>query len=124
MDKVTIFTRGGFGNILKVEAKLVEHGKRKYAQYDSVPFVKFVPKGKRKPVGIQCSYKPYVMILEGWGHELEPDGFYGSTEDRGDVQVRRSRYSSCDPQWEVDFDGKFNHYIKNKSVSVVADYRS
>lgn len=64
--KITILTRGGLGNIVVTHAKLVEHGRKPYAQYKSAPFVKYVKKGCSKPTRAVFAYDPYLVILAGW----------------------------------------------------------
>ena len=118
-QKVTIYTRSEFiGNIVRIEAKLIEHGRRQYAQYENAPFVKYVPKGKRNPRGLQGSFQPYILILEGWGHP-EPASWLGDADDAG---MSSSRYASHDDRWQSDFDAIINPHIEGGAV-VVADYR-
>lgn len=118
-NKVTIYFRSDFGmGVHAIEARLVEHGTRKWAQYDAAPYVDFVPKRARKVRRIQQSYKPSLLIIKGW-NQPKPDGIYGETEERGGVVVSRSRYSSCDPRWQSDFDAM----IAASGVEIVVDYR-
>ncbi len=118
-EKITIYLTGEFfGSVRKVEGYLVEHGTRKYAQYENAPFVKFIPKGKRKVCIIQKSFKPYLLILKGW-ENINPDGMYGKEETKNGVVIRESKYTSHDDRYKTEFDiliNKFKHLF-------IADYR-
>jgi len=121
--KVTIYSRSDFmGNIVKCEARLVEHGRRKYAQYDAAPFVKFIPKGKRKVRGILKGYNSYFVIIDGWGHP-DPDSPWTELDHSGVLPTQRSLYSSCDSRWVADFENKLGEYLTSEKVTLVADYR-
>ena len=102
--KITIYSTGEFfGSVQKIEGYLVEHGTRKYAQYENAPFVRFIPKGKRKVCIIQKSYKPYLLILQGWANP-EPEGMYKKEKEINGVIIKESRYQSCDDRYRSDFD--------------------
>jgi hypothetical protein len=111
--------------IIKCEGKLVDHGTQKYAQYDAAPFVNFIPKGKRNVRGfVQAEYKPSLLILAGHGHP-EPDSMFGveTPNEAGTAFTSRSRYMSCDPRWQSDFDARIDAYLARTGAEVVADYR-
>lgn len=119
-QKITVYiTSEMFGSVVKYEGYLIEHGKRKYAQYDDAPYVKFIPKGKRKVCTIQKSYKPYLLILEGWENP-EPEGMYGKREIKDNVIIRESVYSSFDDRYKEDF----NNIINAHKSKFIADYRA
>jgi len=118
-QKITIYyTSEFFGSVQSIEAHLIEHGKRKYAQYDNAPFVKFIPKGKRKIRMIQKSFKPYLLIVKNWNMP-KPDDMYGKTEVKDNVIIRQSKYSCFDDKYKSDFDIIIDKY-KN---DFIADYR-
>ncbi len=122
--KVTIYLTSswvGMG-VRKCEARLVDHGRRKYAQYSSAPFVHFIPKRKRKVRQYVEGYKPYALILAGWGHPDPASAFVPVSND-GKVEVSQSRYTLFDDRWDTDFDAKIDAYVAERSVEVVADYR-
>ncbi len=122
---VTIYTPSDFlGNIVKIEARLIDHGRRPYAQYQAAPFVRFIPKGKRNPRSLVATSKPFILILSGHGHP-DPDEMLLPSEPSATpgVTMRRGRYSSFDPRWVTDFNARINPYIAAKSGIVVADYR-
>lgn len=115
MDKkVTIFQLGWFG-LTKTEAKLIEHGRKKYAQYDAAPFAVFVPKGKRKARWYVEGYRPYLVIADGWGlpdpkDALEPAG----------PGMKVTRKLSCAEGWRTEAD----EFIKTlPKEAILADYR-
>ena len=121
-QKVTIYSDGIFG-MRKVEAKLVAHGTRKYAQYDNAPYVHFLPKRARKVRGIQGSYQPYILVLDGWGH---PDLNNCKPAQQCGVSgliAQAGKYSMCDPRWNTDADGKLDAYVAETNTAIVADYR-
>ena len=129
-DKITVYTIGEFGmGVNAYEGRLVEHGTRKWAQYRAAPYVDFVPKRKRRAIRIQKSYKPYLLIVAGWG-QPQPGGMWDETTSRvsgsgdGIVETKRSRYSSCDPRWAGDFNARIDVAIAAGEVEVVADYRA
>ena len=118
-QRVTIYyTSEFFGSVQSIEAYLIEYGQRKYAQYDNAPFVKFIPKGKRKVLMIQKSYKPYLLILKNWDNP-KPDGMFGKIENKNGVTIKQSKYSSYDDRYKIDFNTIINQYKNN----FIADYR-
>ncbi len=122
---VTIYSNSEFmGNIVKYEGKLIEQGTRKYAQFDNSPYVKFIQKGKRKPVQIQKTSHVTMVILEGYGH-IDPPGMFSKTiSEFGGTVVREASYVSFDDKWDTDFNKMIDQYIEEKNVKVIADYRT
>lgn len=120
---VTMFLMTEFGlGVRKLEAWLVEHGRRPWAQYPDAPYAVFIPKGKRKPRKWQGSYQPYCVILKGHGHELDPGSPWVPAEAMTPgVTAQRGRYSCFDPRWATDFNAKLDAYCRPEIV--VADYR-
>lgn len=125
--KATIY-HDGFLGIVKTEAHLQDHGRAPYAQWPAAPFAVFVPKGKRLPRQIRVGYRPFLLILAGWGHPdaaeaMIPTGTYQTAG--AVVTMQRSRYGSCDPRWRTDFNAKIDKYLAdNPAVQVIADYRT
>ena len=119
-QEVTIYaTSEFFGSVVKYCGKLVEHGTRKYAQYENVPFVKFIPKGKRKIIHIQKSYKPSLITVKGY-NTPDPQGMFGETVTKNGVSIKESLYSSRDDNYKKDFD----EILINSNVEIIADYRA
>lgn len=122
-QRVTVYLMNSLmGNIQKVEARLVDHGRKPFAQYTDAVYVHFIPKGKRKVRGYTEGYKPYVLILDGWGHP-DPDSMFGEVDNSGPVPVATGRYRAFDAGWTRDFEAKIDPYIARDDVTVVADYR-
>lgn len=117
MQKVTILTCGGLGNIVVTHAKLVEHGRKPYAQYKSAPYVRYIKKNARKVRGAVFAYNPYLLILDGW-QDIKSQNIFGKPYISSTGQIiLQSRYSSYDSCWEETF----NKVLKFKNI--IADYR-
>lgn len=119
-EKVTIYYQsenlGGFG-VRAVEALLLEHGTRKYAQYNNAPYVNFIPKGKRKARHLLLTYQPYLVIVEGWGHPSVE--LFEKVSETADAIVTKSRHMSFSPEWGNENDD----LIEKNNLKIVADYR-
>lgn len=124
MQQVTIYTRGMI-SMTKIEAKLIHHGTRKYAQYDHAVEVEFIQKRKRSPHSMIKGSHVDFLIVEGWNNPDPASMFDESTRESlgGGVESVRGRYSSCDPRIQSDFDAMIDAKIADGSVKVVADYR-
>ena len=125
--KVTIYYHGEmFGLIHKVEARAYFVRTGEYAQYSSAVFCHFVPKGGRNPRGFVQTFRPSLLILDGWGHP-DPAGMFGEPEQQGPVVVQRSRHSAFSPEWQSEFDAMINAHIlalrTDVLLPVLADYR-
>lgn len=118
----TIYFQGGYG-MVKMEVSKLSVELKPYAQYDKAVHVEFVPRGKRKARGFVQSYRPSLLVLEGWGHP-DPDSAFLPPTDQGDgVATLVGRYSSCDPRWQGDFDAKMKAYLETTSSKVLHDFR-
>lgn len=120
--KVTIYTAGAFG-IVKTEAKLHEHGMREYAQYESVPYVRYTEKGKRKVTGFVKTYKAYLVIVDGWDNPNPDDPFEVVEGKVGDLECKRTRFGSFDSGIVTEFDEKIEGWMKQNKEKVVFDKR-
>lgn len=101
--KVTVITTNEFfGNVNVYEGKLIGFGFSPYAQYSNAPFVDFTPTRKRKGIRIRKTYKPFLMVLDGVGHNLKPDDDVVIHED-SKVKITQSKYASFDPRHISDF---------------------
>ena len=122
--KATIYTRSEMlGNIVKIEVNEVTHERKKFAQYASAVHVTFRKPRQRLMRGMTHGYRPSVLILEGWGHPNAQSDFHNERDTEGGCVVSESRYSSCDPRWQGDFDTMIDAYIATSGARVVADYR-
>lgn len=108
---ITIYTSTGMG-ITKIEGTIISIGRRPYAQYDSAPFVTYVPKGKRKPQGIIATAYPYLVVLRGHGHVEPESAMVRVHEDKQiGIQVSKSKYAMFDDRYKTDFDEVLNEYL-------------
>jgi len=118
-QKITIYYNTEFfGSIQKIEAYLIEYGTRQYAQYSNAPYIKFIPKGKRKIRMIQKSYKPYLLILNGWDNP-NTQGMFTDSKNENGIITKKSLYSCYDERYKTDF----NKTINNYSDLFIADFR-
>ena len=115
--KVTVYICGAFG-YNKVEATEFSSELGPFAQYKAAVKYQYKPKGKRKLVGAVQSYKPSLLVLDGWGHPDPNDAL--SPVGIG----MQSRYLSFDPAYATEFSSMINTYIAERGVTVVADYRN
>lgn len=116
--KATFIFKGGLGNIVVKHVWLVEHGRRKFAQYNSAPFVRFIEKGKRTIRGVIDGYRPYYVLLAGW-QDIETQSMWGKkTTSANGTTIQEGRYSSFDPRWQEDFEASVGGF-----KDVIADYR-
>jgi len=108
-EKVTIYYDGMFG-VVSVEAKLVKFGLKKYAQYQSVPFVYYIPKGKRKVIGIQKTFQAFILVVKGW--DLKPltgDEFDFEISKSNGMTVKKSKHLSFASSYTEEFNERFNN---------------
>lgn len=123
--RVTIYLRGEFfGNIHRIEASAYAVEVGRYAQYPAAVHCAFRPKGCRRVRGTAQGYEPSLLILDGWGHP-EPASMMTEPESTSSgTVVQVSRYMSCSPEWQSDFDAMIGAYlVEHPEVTVVADYR-
>lgn len=119
--KVTIFTKSEFfGNIVKHEVTLVEHGTSPYAQYSAAPFVRFKKKRGRIVYGIRQTYQPFLCIVEGWDLNINPDDMTRVISQENGVTVSQSRYMSFDSRFVTDFEAMLN---SRKDLNIIALYK-
>lgn len=126
---VTLYFHGEtFGAIHKVEARAYHLQTGAYAQYANAVECFFVPRNARNPRGMVQTYKPSLLILDGWDHPdtlsmFEPERA-GNTPG---VTVRRSRFSAFAPEWRKIFDTMIALHISGENgvpgAKVIADYR-
>ncbi|WP_298751988.1 hypothetical protein [uncultured Arcobacter sp.] len=121
--KVTIYKKDEFfGSVKKIEANLVEHGRMKYAQYNSAPFVIAKPKRKRTAYRWVETFQPYMIIVKGWDAPAVDNPFV-VTEKNDSVTISRTKYSSFDERYGTDFDKVIDAWIAEDESRLVADYR-
>ena len=121
--KATLYHSTGFGNVAKVEVREVEVVRRPYAQDEGAVFATYLRPRKRKLEQYTGSYKPYLVVLEGWGHPEPADMFNWSISESGAL-VGTGRHSACSGGYENEFDAQLASYLEtNPKVEVLGDYR-
>jgi len=111
------------GNIRKIEVSEVEVLRKSWAQYPSAVQCRYKQPRQRKWRGYTEGYRPYLVVLEGWGHP-DPDSPWVTVSESSDVTVQKSRHSACSGEWGIDFDQKLAAYLEaNPGVKVLGDYR-
>jgi hypothetical protein len=123
---VTLYAPTGVmsSNLVKFECRTLRVEVGPYAQYAAAVRLTYVPKGSRKEREHVETYRPCAVILAGHGH-MCPDGLFDEStrKTEGDISTVRSRYLSCDPRWQGDFDAKLAAYVAEGKGRIVADFR-
>lgn len=106
----TLYARGSFGALVKIECRsiLVEIGP--WAQYSEAVKVRLVAKGKRLEKGFTEGFRPFVLVVDGWGHP-DPESFLAS--------ARPAAVS----QYQTDFDAFIAPHLEQNSTRVLLDRR-
>ena len=122
--KVTVYSKGGMGNIVRTECREVEVERAPYAQYRGAIHVRLTPKGKRNRRGFVETYESDLLVLEGHGHPA-PEGLFGEAQVDANtgLAVSRSHYSAFDPRWASDFAEMIDRYVKETGAKVLWDSR-
>lgn len=122
--KSTLYYRSDFGAINKVECRSIIVHRRPWAQYDGSVEVIFVQKGKRNARRINEGYRPYFIVLEGWGH-TDPDNMFHNHRETADGKavISEARHSVCSDGWTDDFDTLIERYVSETGAKVVGDWR-
>ena len=123
--KATLYLTGEFfSNIVKVEVREVAVVRKPWAQFSGAVvaiFKKPRQQRERKYVG---SYKPYLVVLEGWGHPDPDDPYEWSVSEATEMLVGKSKYLSCSDGYANDFDSKLDAYLAgHPEAKVLGDYR-
>ena len=123
-QNATIYFSGemfGIYHRVQVRAFYVETGP--WAQYTNAVSVFFIAKSQRTVKGLTQSYKPSLLILDGWGHPKPDDMFGPETVDPvTGTGTKRSKYSAFDPGWKNDFDAMIDAHIAG-GARVLHDFR-
>jgi len=126
LERATIYCRNGvLPGIKRFEVRDLQVELKSYAQYEDAVVITFIPKGKRNEREMVQTYQPDLVVLAGWGHDLEPDSIWGETRPSGTpgVSVTNARYRSQDPRWGSEFGEKLQAYLTEKGLTLAADYR-
>lgn len=122
-DKVTIYFTNDFGfGIGSLEARLYETGTKQYAQYANAAYCRYKKKGARTKRGMIASgYRPWLVILEGWG--LPKFDNWQPPQDDGAVITQKGKFMGCDERWEMAGDIFVADVVGKTGAETVADYR-
>lgn len=96
---------------IQVRAFYVETGVQ-YAQYPNAVALFFIAKSQRTVKAMIQTYRPSLLILDGWGHP-KPDDMWGPEEvhTATGLVTKRSKYSAFDEGWKKDFDTMIGAHI-------------
>lgn len=115
-----MYVKGEFlGNIIKIEATEATIEIKPYAQYPNAVHVTFRKPRQRKDRGFVQSYRPSLLVLDGWGHPDPASPWKPISEG-----CSESKYMSCDERWQSDFDAAIEAYIETTGTLVLADFRN
>ena len=95
-ERATIYTQGDLGGAYrKTEVRDLTIEVVKYAQYDGALRVTFTPKGARRARQLTLTYKPALLVLDGWNGPDMDDGY-----EKVDEICSRARHLSCSDSWD------------------------
>lgn len=116
--KATMIVKGGMGNVIVKHIWLIGHGRMKYAQYNSAPFITWIDKGARTKKSSVYAYNPYLVILNGWQDIKTQDMFNAPVASATEgVKISTAKYSSFGHRWTEDFENA------TALTDIIADYR-
>lgn len=98
-NKVTIYSRGVAGNIVRREAhllRIVDRGA------NGADVVFRIPRGRAERT-ISSFESSFWLVANGWGHPKPDSLFHRAEETPSGATVLYGRYRSCDPSWITDF---------------------
>lgn len=117
-QKVTIVMIGMLGYSV-IEATLLEHGRKKYAQYEKAAYMRWRPKGsRRRTSSVLEGHAPFFIALAGWGLGVRPCQQWIEIDERS----RRGKYSGFDERWRIEMNQAVDEAIA-RGAEVVGDYR-
>lgn len=122
--KATLYVRSPLmGNVVTLKVWLHEVGKKPYAQYPSVPYVRFTQKRKRSARAWYGSDQ-WGLVVEGWDAPEAAGVFNGGKRDTsGPLDAVQAKHSFFSNGWTDDFSSVINPLIESGSVKVVQDFR-
>ncbi len=118
--KVTIYREAMFG-IVATRARLVEHGHRPHAGGPAAPYLRFIEKGKRKPVAFTWPDRPWILVVAGWDNPEPADAFAPQPAEAG-TSVESSRFECYSPSYWAEFMAR--HGAALEKAGIVADFRT
>ena len=115
--KATIYTMSAFG-LHSTEVTLDDWGTMEWAQYPNAAFAVYREKRKRTWRKRIASYRPYMVIVEGWEHKKPPPMLI----ENGPIS-QITAYGSFDDRYTVEGDEWLNRYLSKSKICTIADYR-
>ena len=103
-----------------VHARDVEVHVTPYAQYQAAVLVSFVAKGTRRRACWVGSYRPSLVVLDGWVEPRVPDTYAAPVESAPGVTVQRGRALSHSSQWTHEAAAA----VTACGAKVLGDYRA
>jgi len=121
--KATLYYSTDFGEVVQVEVREVSVVRRPWAQFKGAVAAQFKQPRQRKLRHYLGSYRPYLVVLKGWGHPRPADMYSWSVSTTGAL-VGTSRHMSCSGGYEREFDELLSSYLaEHPEVEVLGDYR-
>lgn len=119
-ENVTICLKSTFG-VNQIQCKSASIKIRPYAQYNNAIELRYIPKGKRKEIGVIITYNPYLLILKGFVN-LEYSAFE-KVESSENFTITKSKYSCFSDNYTKDFD-KLLESTKNEILKDLRNHNS
>lgn len=103
-DNITMYRDGMIG-LARIDCRsmTVTTGV-KFAQYNDAVRVEYVEKGKRKGHSFMLGHGKWLRVVDT-ANAIDTQALVKMPSVPGSgVECRQSRYASCDPRWETDFE--------------------
>ena len=119
LAKATIVSQGEFGMSYRVDhVRDLRVYLGKHAQYTAAVHASFVVKGCRKRVGFVQSYRPNLIVLEGWA-DVNVPSMWGDAKKGDGATTQTSRGLSCSGLWSDEARAA----VAASGAKVVRDFR-
>ncbi len=119
--KATIIFKSDFmGNVIVRHVHLRDHGRCKYAQYNSAPFVIYKEKRKRRYFKkVVTNRDAFLIILDGWV-DIESQDIFGPVKrDANGLAYQEGKFCAFDDGFKDEFLGENDL----SEYETIADYR-
>ena len=120
-EKATLYLADLWGYD-RIEAFDVSWSFEKYVKFQKATRVEYTIRGKRKRKTAMITTVSLV-ILDGWGHPEPPPRYSPPERMSAQVTVLTTRRSSCDPEWQNEFDAFLRGYLEGSKTRVLLDLR-
>lgn len=95
LPKVTIYSTGSIGAIVKTEGYLVSATEH--------TIVYFAPRARTRKSSIMSWHAPFRCIAKGWGLPDPSGAFEPAKPSTGGIMVERGRHSGASDGWTSEF---------------------